>query len=79
VEFGPLARYAVALAFASAAGGGAAWLGNCAIAGAIGMSFLATAASIIACGFLGLGVFYGASRLLGITETRDYLRRFLRR
>ena len=79
VEFGPLAKYAGALAVASAAGGGAAWLGNRAIAGAIGTSFLATAASVIACGLLGLAIFYAASRLLGLTETRDYLRRFLRR
>ena len=78
VEFGPLAKYAGALAVASAAGGGAAWLGNRTIAGAIGTSFLATAASVIACGLLGLVVFYAASRLLGLTETRDYLRRFLR-
>jgi len=79
VEFGPLAKYAGALAVASAAGGGAAWLVNRAIAGAIGTSFLATTASIVACGLLGLAVFYGTSRLLGLTETRDYLRRFLRR
>jgi putative peptidoglycan lipid II flippase len=79
VEFGPLAKYAGALAFASAAGGGAAWLGNRAIAGAIGTSFPATAASVVACGFLGLVVFYAGSRLLGLAETRDYLRRFLRR
>jgi peptidoglycan biosynthesis protein MviN/MurJ (putative lipid II flippase) len=79
VEFGPLAKYAGALAVASAAGGGAAWLGNRTIAGAIGTSFPATAASVIACGLLGLVVFYAASRLLGLSETRDYLRRFLRR
>ena len=79
VEFGPLARYAGALAVASAAGGGAARLVNRAIAGAIGTSFLATAASVVACGLLGLAIFYAASRLLGLTETRDYLRRFLRR
>jgi putative peptidoglycan lipid II flippase len=79
VEFGPLARYAGTLAVASAAGGGAAWLVNRAIAGAIGTSFLATAASLVACGLLGLVIFYAVSRLLGLTETRDYLRRFLRR
>jgi putative peptidoglycan lipid II flippase len=79
VEFGPLARYAGALAVASAAGGGAARLVNRAIAGAIGTSFPATVASVIACGLLGLAIFYAASRLLGLTETRDYLRRFLRR
>jgi len=79
VEFGPLARYAWGLAVASAAGGGAAWLGNRAIARAIGTSFLATAASVVACGLLGLVVFYAGSRLLGLTETREYLRRFLRR
>jgi putative peptidoglycan lipid II flippase len=79
VEFGPLAKYAGALAVASAAGGGAAWLGNRTIAGVIGTSFLATAASVIACGLLGLAIFYAASRLLGLSETRDYLRRFLRR
>ena len=79
VEFGPLARYAGALAVASAAGGGAARLVNRAIAGAIGTSFPATVASVIACGLLGLAIFYAASRLFGLTETRDYLRRFLRR
>jgi len=79
MEFGPVAVYAARLAVASAAGGGAAWLVNRAIAGAIGTSFLATAASVIACGLLGLVIFYAVSRLLGLTETRDYLRRFLRR
>jgi putative peptidoglycan lipid II flippase len=79
VEFGPLAKYAGGLAVASAAGGGAAWLGNRAIARAIGTSFPATAASVVACGLLGLVIFYAGSRLLGLTETRDYLRRFLRR
>ena len=79
VEFGPLARYAGGLAVASAAGGGAARLVNRAIARALGTSFPATAASVVACGLLGLAVFYAGSRLLGLTETRDYLRRFLRR
>jgi putative peptidoglycan lipid II flippase len=79
MELGPLAAYAGKLAAASAAGGGAAWLGNRLIAGQWGISFLATAGSVIACGLLGLAAFFAVSRLLGITETRDYLRRFLRR
>jgi len=79
MELGPLASYAGRLAAASAAGGGAAWLGNRFLGGALGTSFVATAASVAACGLIGLGVFFAASRLLGLTETRDYLRRFLRR
>jgi putative peptidoglycan lipid II flippase len=79
MELGPLAAYAGKLAAASAAGGGIAWLGNRLIAGQWGTSFFATAGSVIACGLTGLAIFFVASRLLGITETRDYLRRFLKR
>jgi len=79
MELGPLASYAGRLAAASAAGGGAAWLGNRFLAGALGTSFLATAAGVAACGLAGLGIFFAVSRVLGLTETRDYLRRFLRK
>jgi putative peptidoglycan lipid II flippase len=75
----PLAAYAVKLAVASVAGGGAAWLGNRLVAGELGISFMATGASVIGCGLVGVAVFFGVSRLLGIAETRDYLKRFLRR
>jgi putative peptidoglycan lipid II flippase len=79
VEYGPLAAYAGKLALASAAGGGAAWLGNRLFAAELGTSFLATAASVAACGLLGLVIFFAVSRLLGLGETRQYLRRFLNR
>jgi len=79
LELGPLAAYAGKLAVASAAGGGAAWLGNRLAGGALGTSFLATGASVAVCGLLGLAVFFAVSRLLGLRETREYLRRFLRR
>jgi putative peptidoglycan lipid II flippase len=79
IKIGPLAAYAGKLAVASAAGGGAAWLVYDAVAGAIGVSFPATAAGLAAAGLIGLAVFLGVSRLLGLDETRDYLRRFLRK
>ena len=79
LETGPLAAYALRLAAASAAGGGAAWLVNRLIAGGLGVSFLATVGGIIAAGVIGLAVFFAVSLALGLTETRDYLRRFLRR
>ncbi len=78
MELGPLAAYAGKLAAASAAGGAVAWLGNRLVAGELGVSFLATAASLAVAGLAGLAVFFAASRLLGIKETSDYLRRFLR-
>jgi putative peptidoglycan lipid II flippase len=79
MPLGPLAAYAGKLAVASAAGGGAAWLGNRLAGGGLGTSFFATAASVAVCGLLGLAVFFAVSRLLGLTETREYMRRFLRR
>jgi putative peptidoglycan lipid II flippase len=79
MPLGPLAAYAGKLAVASAAGGGAAWLGNRLVGGGLGTSFFATAASVAVCGLLGLAVFFAVSRLLGLTETREYARRFLRR
>jgi putative peptidoglycan lipid II flippase len=79
MPLGPLASYAGRLAAASAAGGGAAWLGNAVLAARLGTSFFATAASVAACGIGGLAVFFVAARLLGLRETRDFVRRFLRR
>ncbi|NLH75643.1 MAG: murein biosynthesis integral membrane protein MurJ [Acidobacteria bacterium] len=79
MPLGPLAAYAGRLAAASAAGGGAAWLGNTLLAARLGTSFVATAVSVAACGIAGLAVFFVAARLLGLRETRDFVRRFLRR
>lgn len=79
MEFGPLAAYAGKLGLASAAGGGVAWVGNRLVVGPWGTSLVATAGSVVACGLLGLAVFFAVARLLGLSETRDYLRRFLRR
>jgi putative peptidoglycan lipid II flippase len=79
MELGPLAAYAGKLAVASAAGGAVAWLGNRLVAGELGVSFLATAAGLAVAGLAGLSLFFAASRLLGIKETSDYLRRFLRK
>jgi putative peptidoglycan lipid II flippase len=78
-EMRPLGRYFASLTAASVIGGAAAWFGNRIFVRGLGAGFLPALASVIACGLLGLAVFYGASRLLGMTETRDYLRRFFRR
>jgi peptidoglycan biosynthesis protein MviN/MurJ (putative lipid II flippase) len=79
MPLGPLAIYAGKLAVASAAGGGAAWLGSLFLAARLGTSFPATAAIVAACGLAGLAVFFAAARVLGLRETRDFVRRFLRR
>jgi len=79
MELGPLAGYAGKLAAASIAGGGVAWLLNRVVAAELGASLLATLGSLVVAGLFGLAVFFAVSRCLGVTETRDYLRRFLRR
>jgi len=79
LDLGPLAGYAAKLAVASAAGGGGAWLVYRLIAGELGISFPATAAGLAVAGLMGLAFFFAVSRALGLTETRDYLRRFLRK
>jgi putative peptidoglycan lipid II flippase len=79
VEMKPLTRYALALVAAALCGGAAGWASNAVLARALGSGFVATLAGVIVSGGLGLVVFYGASRLLGISETRDFVRRFLRR
>jgi len=79
LDLGPLAGYAAKLAAASAAGGGGAWLVYRLIAGELGISFPATAAGLAVAGLMGLAFFFAVSRALGLTETRDYLRRFLRK
>ncbi|MGA2361552.1 MAG: murein biosynthesis integral membrane protein MurJ [Candidatus Aminicenantales bacterium] len=79
LELGPLAGYFLRLTFASVLGGAAGWYANNLLLARFGMSFWVSLASVIVCGSLGLAVFYGASRLLGVTETRDFVKRFLRR
>jgi len=79
VEMGPLMRYALVLIAAALCGGGAAWAANGLFVKGLGTSFVAALASVVVSGSLGLAVFYAASRLLGINETRDFVRRFLRR
>jgi peptidoglycan biosynthesis protein MviN/MurJ (putative lipid II flippase) len=75
VATAPLARFTAALVAASLAGGAAAWLVNGSVAGRFGTSFAATAGSVVVSGLAGLAVFYAASRLLGLAEVRDFLRR----
>jgi peptidoglycan biosynthesis protein MviN/MurJ (putative lipid II flippase) len=79
VEMGPLGRYTLALIVAALCGGAAGWAANALFVKELGTGFVAALVSVVVCGGLGLVVFYGASRLLGITETRDFVRRFLRR
>jgi putative peptidoglycan lipid II flippase len=79
VEMGPLLRYALVLIAAALCGGAAGWAANGLLAKGLGTGFLAALASVVASGCLGLAVFYAASRFFGITETRDFVRRFLRR
>jgi putative peptidoglycan lipid II flippase len=79
VDMGPIIRYALTLILAALCGGAAGWAGNVAFVKILGTRFWATLASVVVNGSLGLAVFYAMSRLLGITETRDFARRFLRR
>ncbi len=74
-----LAAYAGKLAAAAAAGGGAAWVANRLVVGRLGVSFAGSVASLAAGGALGLAVFFAASHLLGLKESGEFLRRFLRR
>ena len=79
VEMRPLAGYAAVLIIAALSGGAAGCAGNVAFVKILGTRFWATLASVVVNGSLGLVVFYAASRLFGIAEARDYVRRFLRR
>jgi putative peptidoglycan lipid II flippase len=78
-ELGPLVRYALTLILAALCGGAAAWAVNGVVAARLGTGLAVSLAGVVIGGGLGLLVFYGISRLLGIAETRDFVRRFLRR
>lgn len=75
----PLGLYLARVAAASAAGGATAWLVNDAVESRLGTGFLFTLAGLAVSAAAGLTVFYAASRLLGVSETKDFVRRFLRR
>jgi len=79
VDMRPILKYGFTLILGALCGGAAAWAGNAALVHALGTRFWATLGSVVVNGSLGLAVFYAISRLFGITETRDFVRRFLRR
>jgi putative peptidoglycan lipid II flippase len=79
VEIGPLIRYGLTLILAALCGGASGWAINGVLAAKLGTGLAASLASVVISGGLGLAVFYGASQVLGIRETRDFVRRFLRR
>ncbi len=79
MDLSPLARYFLRVTFAAILGGAAGWYANNLFVRHYGAGFWASLASVIGCGALGLAVFYGASLVMGISETKDYVRRFLRR
>ncbi len=79
IELGPLVRVFGGWTAAAAAGGAFGWWANGLFLDRFGTSFLMTTAGLAVCGLLALAVFFTVSRLLGIRETGDYLKRFLRR
>jgi len=79
IEIGPLIRYGLTLILAAVCGGAAAWALNGFLAARLGTGLLASLAGVMFSGGLGLAVFYAASRVLGIQETRDFVKRFMRK
>jgi len=78
-EMGPIGRYSLALTAASLAGGGAAWALNGLFVRFAGATFWPTLASVVVSGGVGLALFYAVSLLLGLSEAKMFLKRFLRR
>lgn len=78
-SFRPIARVGALLLAASAIGAAAAWAGAAAIARFAGTSFLVKLGTIAVCGSVGLLIFYGACRVFGLAEARDFAHRLLRR
>ena len=79
IETGPLVRYGLTLILAGLCGGASAWAVNSLLTARLGTGLLISLASVVVSGGIGLVVFYIASRVLGIRETRDFVKRFLRR
>lgn len=79
IGLGPLLRVFSGWTVAAAAGGAFGWWINGLFLERLGTTFLSTVAGLALCGTLALAVFFAVSRLLGIRETADYLKRFFRR
>ncbi|MDD4857205.1 MAG: murein biosynthesis integral membrane protein MurJ [Candidatus Krumholzibacteria bacterium] len=78
-DFGPLGKYAFTLAAASTAGGLGGWLLARLLFQPLGSSLWVKLAGVAVGGCAALALFYALCLLLGITEARDYARRFMRR
>jgi len=77
-EIMPFVYYFTALASTSVLGGLGGWLLNRFLLERIGASFWSAVLSLVFCGAAAFIIFYAACLLLGIKETREYLRRFTR-
>ncbi len=74
----PLVLYSFRLLLASLAGGAAAWGAFRALGAAVESSFVAKLAATAGCGLAGLAAFFIVARLIGLSEVRAYVKRFLR-
>ncbi|MDD8026832.1 MAG: murein biosynthesis integral membrane protein MurJ [Acidobacteriota bacterium] len=78
LQAGPLFLYLGRMILASVCGGGATWGMAKGAAAVLGQGRLALFGLIVVAGLAGAAVFYGAALLLGLTEVKSYVRRFLR-
>jgi len=79
IDFEPLARYVAIITAASLAGGAGGWLLDRFLFEPLGPSFWIKLASVAVGGAVALLLFYGICLLLGMTEARDYIKRFIKR
>jgi putative peptidoglycan lipid II flippase len=77
--FRPLGRFILVLTAASTAGGMSGWLLERFLFQPLGATLWVRMGSVVAGGGAAIALFYVLCLLMGATETRNYLRRFIRR
>ena len=75
----PLLKYFFLLAMAACAAGLAAMVINSFLTGVIRITFLGQLLNLVISGVSGLTIFYSLGLILGLSETRDFLKRILKR
>lgn len=75
----PLVKYFVLLAIAACAAGLAAMVINNFLTGAIGITFINQLLNLLISGILALAIFYSLCLILGLNETKDYVKRLFKR
>ncbi len=78
IDLGPVIKYSLTLLVCAIVGGSIGWSINSILTRVLGLSFIGQALNLLISGTMSFLFFYLSSRLLGLSEVKDYIKKFIK-